>query len=130
MSADQYIGHFSLWGDFDTDQVTHELGLTPSAVYRKGETALSEQPALISTWDLHCPPELKTEEQIDHLLTLLSPHADALQRLSTRFHADFNVVGDQDFALSPTTLHRLADLNVKLNFFHYKDDVDEAAVSA
>lgn len=131
MTVNDWIGHFSLWGDFEAGVVTSKLGLSPSMVYPKGETSLSDSPALISTWDLHCPAELTASEQIDHLLTLLWPHAGPLSELTTRFSGAFNVVGDAGLCLEPTIMQKLVQLNITLNFFHHENELeDEAAVSA
>ncbi len=132
MSIDGVMGHFSLWGNLDANAVTGRLGLSPSEVYLKGETTLSDQPALVTTWDLHCAEGLTAEEQIESLLTLLWPHAEDLRKLTERFQGAFNIVGDADLCLEPATMEKLAQLNLTLNFFNHKNatDFDDEAVSA
>ena len=132
MTVDDVIGHFSLWGDFDEDEVTSKVGLLPSAVCPKGDTSLSGSPNLVTTWDIHCPATLKTaEEQIDHLLTLLWPHADVLRELTACFRGELNIVGAADLCLRPETMQKLAELHLTLNFFNYKNEAHvEQAVSA
>ena len=74
----QFIGHFSLWGDFQIEEVTAALGLTPSWVHRKGEVLDgANSPADVSTWDINCPAELSMYEQVEFLLRTLSPSADS-----------------------------------------------------
>jgi hypothetical protein len=126
----EHVGHFSLWGDFEAGEITTALDLEPSCVYPKG-TMLDggNFPAKVTTWDLHCPPEKTMYEQVEFLLALLWPRADALKRLTAHFKADMNVSascedGNQVLSLTPDLLQRLASLNVTLNCF-YNEDASE-----
>ena len=123
MSARDYLSHFTLWGDFEVDDVTLKLGLPPSATYAKGETSLTGLPALISTWDLYCPVDIAmSEEQVQYLIAKLWPHADALRDFTTRFQGHICIAGDADLCLLPTTLQKMVYLNVTLNFSNHKGE--------
>ncbi len=117
MSIRDSIGHFSLWGDFDAQEITTRIGLNPSVVYAKGSTDLSDTPAQIATWDLYCPDDLQTSEQIDYLLSVLLPRAEEVRELASRYQGAMNVVGDGSFGLQPVTMNSLANLNLTLNYF-------------
>jgi hypothetical protein len=124
----KHIGHFSLWGDFDVDEITTLLKLEPSSVYRKGNVLDgAESPAQIATWDLHCPPEKTMREQVEFLLASLWPRAEVLRTLTARFNADMNVAGTcvngaQVLSLNSETLQKLVSLNVTLNCFYLEDE--------
>ena len=78
------ISHFSLYGDFDLEEITTALGLQPSSVTPKGTLYEgAESPSKVSEWELYCPEELSMSQQLDFLLCALWPRADALQS-STR----------------------------------------------
>ena len=124
----QYIGHFCLWGDFDPDEITKKLGLKPSSVDNKGEMWEGANfPSQVSGWDLHCPPDLTLDEQIEFLLDLLLPRAVVLQLLAAQFTAELNVICTNGVLnLKFNTINRLAHLGVGLNCF-YEQEGDEDA---
>jgi Domain of unknown function (DUF4279) len=126
MSKD--IGHFSLWGDFEVEEITYLLGMQPSWVMRKGEVleGASSQ-GTVSTWDIHCPPDCESmQEQLNSLLDVLSPKADVLKPLASKFHADLNLAGSCDgsstvFSIDREMLQKIAALNLTLNCFYICD---------
>ncbi len=122
------IGHFSLWGDFEAEEIAAALGLEPSCVYPKGTLFEgADFPAPDTTWDYYCPADLSMEDQIAFVLDLLWPRAAVLQKFSERFKADLNVVDKRGvMTLKPQTLQKLATLGVSLNCFYGKDDVADA----
>jgi hypothetical protein len=125
------IGHFSLSGDFKIEEVTAALGLKPSWVHRKGDVlGGADFPAQVSTWDSHCPAKLSMYEQVEFLLRTLSLRTDALQLLTCRFTAAFNITGPgqrgaEVLTLTPELLERIASLNITLNCF-IGGDVEDA----
>jgi hypothetical protein len=125
------VGHFSLWGDFEVDEITTALGMEPSWAERKGDILEgADSPARVATWDLHCPSDMSINEQIDYLLATLSPSADALQKLAYRFNAALNLTGTCEngaevLTLKPETLQKLLSLNVTLNCFYGKDEFED-----
>ena len=124
-----HVGHFSLWGDFELDEITSALGLQPSEVGRKGDVLEgADFPARVATWDLYCPSDTTLNEQVDFLLNLLWPRAEVLRPLAERFNAEMNVVGicgegAHVLKLNVETLHRLVSLKVTLNCFCLEDEV-------
>jgi hypothetical protein len=125
------IGHFSLWGDLDVDQITASLDLQPSQVFLKGTLIEGASgPATRSTWDFHCPSNLTMQEQVDFLLGFLWPRAERLQPLTAQFYADMNVTaeskdGNQAFTLKPEVMQQLMSLNITLNCFYGKDEIKD-----
>jgi len=130
----EYIGHFSLWGDFVTEEITELMGMQPSQVFRKGKILEGASfPAKVSTWDLHCPPDncKGMGEQISALLGILWPKADVLKPLAFKFAAELNVAssctdGSDVFSLDQEVLQKLVALNLKLNFFYICDEDQDA----
>ena len=130
----EYMGHFSLWGDFVIEEITELMGIQPSQVFRKGEVLEGASfPARVSTWDLHCPPSncRGMGEQISALLDILWPKADALKPLASKFTAELNVSssctdGSDVFSLDQEILQKLVALNLKLNFFYNCDEDQDA----
>lgn len=124
-----YIGHFSLWGDFEPGEITKGLNLQPSAIYPKGELWEGGQhPAKSTTWDVHCPRELTAAEQINFLLDLLNPSAEMVRRFSELYTAELNVSceGESVVSLGAKELQELATLRVKLNLFVNDAEADNA----
>ena len=67
-------------------------------------------------------------EQVEFLLRTLSPRYDALQRLTHRFAAAFNISASGQIEVvtfKPEILYQIADLNITLNLF-IGGDVDDA----
>ena len=126
-----YIGHFSLWGDFQVEDITNLLGMQPSQVIRKGDFLEgASSPSTVSTWDLHCPlgAGQSMQEQISGLLNILWPKADVLKSLASQFHAELNVAnshtdGSAVLSLDHELLQKLAALHLKLNCFYIGDEV-------
>jgi hypothetical protein len=124
------IGHFSLWGDFELEEVTSLLGVQPSQVYRKGDDLDgASTPALVSTWDLYCPDESNGSagEQVAALLHILWPKREALRPLSSRFRAALNISvscenGTDVLSLDHQILSQLVELNLELNCFYNCDE--------
>jgi hypothetical protein len=122
------IGHFCLCGDFDADEITTMLGITPSSVIRKGEVwEDGGSPATSATWDLHCPDDKTLQEQVEFSLAMLWPREAAIRTLTNRFNADLNITcdyenGAQLLTLKPETLQKLASLNITLNCFYLEDE--------
>src|ERR1700761_4037954 len=120
MSKD--IGHFSLWGDFEVEEITDLFDMQPSWIMRKGEVLEgASAPAMVSTWDIHCPPDCQSiQEQIKFLLDILWHKADLLRPLGSKFHADLNIVSSYDgsstvLSIDRDTLQKIAVLNLTLN---------------
>jgi hypothetical protein len=113
------IGHFCLCGDFDADEITTMLGITPSSVIRKGEV-----------WEDGGSPatsDKTLQEQVEFSLAMLWPREAALRTLTNRFNADLNITcdyenGAQLLTLKPETLQKLASLNITLNCFYLEDE--------
>jgi len=126
----EYIGHFSLWGDFVVEDVTGLLGMQPSQVYRKGEVIEgASEPARVSTWDLYCPDDNRGSmaDQISALVNMLWPKKDVLRQLASEFKAELNVAsscsdGNSVLSLNREMLRQLLELNLKLNCFFYTCD--------
>jgi hypothetical protein len=121
----EYIGHFSLWGDFAIEEITERLGIQPSQIFPKGEMLEgASAPSKVSTWDLHCPPNCQgMQEQIKSLLDILWPKAEVLKPLAAKFHADLNISsscedGTSILSLDHEVLQKLVALNLNLNCFY------------
>jgi len=120
------VGHFSLWGDFDVEEITARMGISPSAVYLKGEVMDgATAPASVSTWDLYCPDKVtgSMQEQIEALLGMLWSKKDVVAEFASTHTAELNVAsscagGPAVISLSRETLQRLAELNLKVNCFY------------
>lgn len=125
------IGHFSLWGDFQIEEVTAALGLKPSWVHRKGMVLDgADSPAKVSTWNFDCPAGLSMYEQVDFLVRTLLPQSAALQALAHRFVAEFNITGpgqsgSEVVTFKPQLLQQIAGLNITVNCF-IGGDVEDA----
>ncbi len=118
-----YIGHFSLWGDFEAEEVTEALQITPSSIIAKGETLEgAEGIAQVTTWDLHCPSDISPNEQVEFLLASLTPKAEALRPFAQQFTAEFNIADTGGVLNLPAgIIQALANLNAALNCFCLED---------
>lgn len=130
---------FRLFGDMlDPQQVTSRLGINPTLVHAKGDRKDSvpnrEEVWQSGTWQLgsgladSCP----LEEHLTALLDVLSPVAEAIQRLLDNgcradffcgcFLRDWNQV----VTLSPSAIRRIALLGAAITLDIYDDDSEEA----
>lgn len=120
-----HIGHFSLWGDFQPEKITDLLGLEPSMIMRKGDVLEgASRPATASTWDIHCPSDCENaQQQVNALLNILSPKAELLKPLVSKYHAELNIVSDSSVVnLDRQTLQKIAALDLSLNCFYLCDE--------
>jgi hypothetical protein len=128
------IGHFSLWGDFEVEEITALMAMPPSAVYLKGEVLEgASAPASVSTWDLYCPEEKggSMQQQIETLIGILSPKRDVVAEFSSKYKAALNVSiscsdGSEIMSLSRETLRRLVELNLEVNCFYTCNEEQDA----
>ena len=125
------LSHFSLYGDFETQEITTALLLNPSWTLERGELLEgANSPARVATWDFYGPDEMGLNEQVEFLVTCLWARKEALRKLTARFHADLNLsfarnAGAETFTLKPDTLQKLASLSITLNCFHGMDEVED-----
>ncbi len=124
---------FLIGATSEAEQISQLLGMEPSWVHRKGEMLEgASAPAKGSTWDLHCRPGTgdSMEEQIRALLDVLTPKAEEMKSLASRFHADLNVAhscggGSTVLGLDREVLQRLAALNLNLNCFYISSENED-----
>jgi hypothetical protein len=133
MSAYQ-LAHFTLWGDFDCQEVTTALSLTPSSTIEKGdrlEVDGESVSARVATWDLYGPDGMTLGEQLDFLATTLWDRADEVEKLTKRFRSGIVLVftsesGANTVTLEPEMMRKFADMNIALTCDRVGEEAEDA----
>jgi hypothetical protein len=109
------------------EDISSQLGLSPTSVTRLGEISPYGRPARFSAWELASPlprGQGLLQDYLESLLTLLEPHAAAVRDVSSQFSAGINCVGyyygsNPGLHLSAGLLTRLANLQLDVDFDLY-----------
>ncbi|MGA7158574.1 MAG: DUF4279 domain-containing protein [Acidobacteriaceae bacterium] len=124
------LGNFTLIGAFDPDDISRQLGLTPSLCNRIGSiNPASGEPRTCATWTLFVDEEDggDVSDQVIKLLVKLEGNAQTVTGLSERFTAYIQVYASlhechSGFFLNAGLLKDLADLNVDLECSYIRED--------
>ena len=118
------FGYFSLSGDFDPDDISKKLGLSPTWVQRIGDPGPPDAigPRSGAEWCLACTDDEYGDiaDQIIMLVTTLKSKAATVAELSPKFDGRFNLVAYLNgnypgFFLMASIVRDLASLNVDLD---------------
>jgi hypothetical protein len=118
------FGYFRLSGDFDPDDISKQLGLSPTWVQRIGDPGPPDAigPSKGAEWCLACVDDEygDVSDQILVLVSQLSSKAAVVAELSTKFDGTFNLVAYLNgtypgFFLMASIVRDLASLNVDLD---------------
>jgi hypothetical protein len=112
----------------DPAVVTELVGLTPTRAWAKGEPIASAKSVgqTHSRWELHSPlvGHASVEEQLDALLALLEPRANAVRNAAKHFEASVRVLvesshANPSFHFTAAQVQRLSSLNLALDADFY-----------
>ena len=117
------FGYFSLLGDFEPDDISRQLGLSPTWFDRKGDISpVSGRPMQAAKWCLACTDDEYGDvaDQIIMLVTKLKSKAATVAELSTKFSGTFKLVAYLNgnypgFFLMARIVRDLASLDVDID---------------
>lgn len=111
----------------DPEEITRQLGITPTEFRRKGDAGRNGLPIKQSRWRVDDDSSRRDhffESHLESLLPKIEPSAVAIRRLRDQCTVGVNCVGyfegcNPGFEISATLLSRLAALNLTLGFDLY-----------